>query len=373
MQYLSDKIYVNYLVPSNNAYAPYVVSVKNPRENTWTDIYTGRVFGTGDTQQLFLNDIIKNYAYNTSLFKPSLDGGIPVDNTDFGRGLLQKFRVQFAVDATYETDWVMSYFKDDNLPPVNKSFDPTPNLVVDGLNLLSVRTSVLPRIPRLATASENFWLGVMVIPTNGLYNNSISGTENCFDIVNDLETYVRYPVNNGVYVRNIYNNSAEEISDLYDLTRGSILYLRQYKSTVGVQNRWKTPVARVDECPADYYVIWMDRTGGYQCQPFSGRMDYSENIASTNVVNALEETRPYMKNVDSIWSLHTDLLTDEEHKAYASLLTSPYIYLYDTKNDMGIWCYCTDSSWKDKVYKNQKKMFSLNVNLKSSAVQSMIY
>ena len=34
-------------------------------------------------------------------------------------------------------------------------------------------------------------------------------------------------------------------------------------------------IGEFDECPSDFYLIWMDRTGAYQCQPFNKKVSVS--------------------------------------------------------------------------------------------------
>jgi hypothetical protein len=109
------------------------------------------------------------------------------------------------------------------------------------------------------------------------------------------------------------------------------------------------PVAYLDDCPSDYYVIWQDRTGAYQCQPFSKKSTYRENIDTSYLTNELGEERPYRKSIQSEWTLNSDWLTEEGYKAHESLLTSPKIHLFDTKNDMMWEVNCTNSQWEDKT------------------------
>jgi hypothetical protein len=132
-------------------------------------------------------------------------------------------------------------------------------------------------------------------------------------------------------------------------------------------------VANVDLCVADYYLIWYDRTGAYQCQPFSKKATHTESITTNNLVNAIEETRPYEKLVDDKWTINSDWLTDAEYKAFESIFTSPYLYLYDSKLNTGWWVNCVDKNWTQKTSKNQKKLFNLQVNLQANKSQRILY
>jgi hypothetical protein len=129
-------------------------------------------------------------------------------------------------------------------------------------------------------------------------------------------------------------------------------------------------VALIDQCPSDYYVLWQDRTGAYQCQPFSKKTTYNENITTSYLTNEIDEERPYNKQITSTWTLNTDWLTSEGHKAHESILTSPKIHLFDTKNDLMWEVNCTDSSWTDH---DSKKLSNLTITLQSNKSQNILY
>jgi hypothetical protein len=77
--------------------------------------------------------------------------------------------------------------------------------------------------------------------------------------------------------------------------------------------------------------MWQDRTGAYQCQPFSKRDYYNESIKTTSIKNLLDEDKVINKQVTSNWILNSDWLTKEGYKAHESILTSPKIWLFDTE------------------------------------------
>ena len=155
---------------------------------------------------------------------------------------------------------------------------------------------------------------------------------------------------------------------MYELTRGEAVLI-----DAGIESSIRTKIADVDQCPAPFYAIWLDRTGAYQCQPFECNHVFSEDINASYATNFQDEKRPYLKSVTPKWKLYTDWMDEEHHKAYESLLTSPYIYLYDVENDLGNWVNCTDSSWTDKTFKTTKKLFNLNVSFEAIANQDLRY
>ena len=380
MKYLSDPIVINYSSVAGT-YVTFNVFSRYPRTSySSTPIYTGRLYcETSETKHLYLNDIIKIYCGNPEAFKPDYDGGIPTPSNIKPTRILQKFKVSFSTGDDIQTDWVLCYNKDVNLPdgPMKSSnFDPEANVVDAGYDLLAERSNLLPRLPRLATATKNLWFACTVIPNTHVVANSEVDGDPVYVVSNNTtagdNTHVFDDPSRlwgDIYIYN-YDNID---SYLYDLTRGGDnIYVKQYaESNEG--EVWSVKVATVDTCPADYYLIWMDRTGGYQCQPFTKNTSYSENITSQNKINAVEEETPYLKTITSNWTLRSDWMTDSQYKVFESILTSPYLYLYDVKNDIGNWVNCTDTSWSEKTYKNQKKLFNLTVNLKSMKNQYIEY
>lgn len=296
MLYLSDKIYVSY-TPTLGQYSTYTVTATQYSGGSQT-IFNGRVYGdSATTHKLYLNDIIASYCTNTNNIKPTSTGGRPtiIDTT----GILQRFTVTFGTGASGggTTDWVLSYYKDPNLPDGPRSTGTN--------NPLKERSNVLPRVP--STSGSNMFLPI-VLYSGGMVQTSFNGW-------------------NGNY--------------------------------------GGTKVADVDDCPAAYYLIWQDRTSGIQCQPFNGKMTYSENVNTTYRTDYLNEQVPYEKNVTGSWNLNTGWVTDEQYKVCASITTSPYIWVYDTKKDCVSCCNGADSSWVEKTWKNQKKLLNLNISVHS--------
>lgn len=370
MKYLSDKIYITYTPSTSGTYIGYHIEYQQYGSLTWTTIYTGRVYSVESTQYLFLNDIIKSHVYNTNAFKPAINNGIPAGSAVTNSPKDIMIRLKIVWDNGWDdqvTDWILCYYKDANLPNgPHKDVDMNQLYVSDAFDLLQERTSVVPRLPRLATVTSNFWFMPVVVPSKKIYENSSVDGDPVFVLRNE-STSMLFDADQIWYCRIVDDNGA---NNYYNITRGNHIYIDQYHNVVSPIS---IKVADVDECPAPFYAIWMDRTGAYQCQPFRGNAIFKESINTTNLLNSYGETRPGLKEVASSWTLYTEWLNDEQHKAYESILTSPYIYLYDVENDMGHWVNCTDSNWQDKTFKQQKKLFNLNITLKENNNENILY
>ena len=377
MKYLSDKIFVRYILDYGPTYVGYSVYAAQCGEGYYpqTPIFTGRVYNEGGTQTLYLNDIIKNYATGYRFFAPGYDGSpkTNLSSTNW-RGAIFKYKFVVDTGATYETDWVLNYYRDANIVdgPMKKD---NPNFedetVSFAYNLLEERTKLLPRIPRITTMDTDFWFAFEVLPSLGAAYDSQSSGDPVFDVVSSAggEAHM-FDWDNYCWKLKVFQPEY-----LVSLTAGDSIIVRTHSDPEQPPQReiLSIPVANVDACPADYYLMWVDRTGAYQCQPFNKRANYTENITSVMSTNALKEERPIEKQVLSQWQLHTDWMDDEAHKAHESILTSPYLYLYDSKLGRGWYVNCTDSGWTDRKFKDQKKMYYLTVNLKAIANQNIIY
>lgn len=390
MLYLSDPIYIekNFSEISNiGSYLPYSVFIRpvgiHPFDYSiepYKQIYQGHIYVTGETQRIYLNDIITPHLYDHSYIKPNIsidkDGNylsMTESNFDFP---VSNVKVMINFDGNYSEEIdVLQYYADNqkhNFPSPDIETDDNPLII----NLLTLRTNVLPRVPRLLNRNTTkFWLGAKFITTKGLWDEAIA---------------ISYPILNWGPIRNgrptaayqhvfHYLESFErDCHSQFACNVSGIGYqnLSRYTGEIGISignSPRVMKVAEIDECPSDFYLIWMDRTGAYQCQPFNKRTVRKENITTTNIINSIDQTRPVLKSISNTWTLNSDWLSFEEYNAYESIFTSPYLYLYDYKNDEGYWVNCTNKSWEERNSSNTKKPFNLTINLESNQSQNIIY
>lgn len=344
-------------------------------------IYSGRFFYYKSKQRIYLNDIISAHGIDYSSLLPSStnvvnEAGYTAFNTE---GVYQNFIIKIysgqTLLKTYSIGPVLSYYKDIDLP----KGEPISTSGTGFYNILEQRTKILPRIPKLnsyenttAGFSNNFYFSVLWIPTVNF--TSTNNGRPIYKIVaknsNGLTlNYIDYDFGNYVHSENI------DGYDLAQLTSADPIELGICGISANDINseRYYKKVANIDLCPADYYLIWYDRTGAYQCQPFSKKAIKTEKFTNKNIVNIIEESRPYEKLVESSWTLNSDWLNNEEYKAFESIFTSPYCYLYDSKLNTGWWVNCTDKSWTQKTNKNQKKLFNLTINVTANKQERLVY
>ena len=304
MLYLSDNIYVTFGSLSLGMYYSYDVYASNDGSTFTTQVFHGRYYANGTSDKLYLNDIITNYIATQNTFGP-VAGGFYTDV--FGQGnnaVLTKYRVTIN-ETNYTTDWVLSYYKNPNEADGSRSY------AGNFYNPLSEHDVNLPRVPRLTYATDNFWFS---------YNSPSLHTES-----------------------------------------GSTYYTDSQSDTITANGNM---VATVDACPATYYLIWQDRTGVYQCQPFNGTMNFTESSTTSSYIDVYETTRPYVKEMQYSWSLNTGLQNEKNYRTYESVISSPYCYIFNTKKDAGCWCQCTGQYTETDVVRG-KKMKNLNITVAS--------
>lgn len=133
-------------------------------------------------------------------------------------------------------------------------------------------------------------------------------------------------------------------------------------------------MAVVDFCPKDYYVIWQDRYGGLQSQPFSKTLTYSEDITHREIVSYNGYRSFGNSDIQPKWHLNTDWIDEKYYPIYESILISPYVRLYDTKEDKFYEILITDSSYTEKTFKNQQRqMFNFSIEAELAKTQSLLY
>lgn len=402
MLYLSDPIYIerNFSeISPIGSYISYAVKIRPLGLNPETEetapfdlIYRGHLYVTGKSQRVYLNDIITPHLYDNTYIKPLISinqyatvTGMVESNFDFPKSIV-KVRVEYDNSTIVdEMDVVQFYSKDQEHTTLVPSLETRVSQYAPTImNFMDYSTDVYPRVPRLTNDTNKFWIGAKIALTPYFWD--VSNMDGIPSICWTGYTQEQYPVFISAYVdqENCYSQLAWNItgSDYSKLSRiegegiGITAILEDttndsyYPST---DSRHMTFIGRFDECPSDFYLIWMDRSGAYQCQPFTKKTYRKENITTTSVVNSIEETRPVLKSITDTWTLHSDWLTFDEYRAYESIFTSPYLYLYDRIKDEGYWVNCTNKTWDEKNERNTNKPFNLTITLESNQPQNIRY
>ena len=133
------------------------------------------------------------------------------------------------------------------------------------------------------------------------------------------------------------------------------------------------PIAVYDDCNARYYLAWNDRYGDIQSQPFDGKVVYSEDIKTEEIIDYKSRRKVSHKSVQPKWKLNTRWLNEEYYPIYEAIFTSPYVLLYDTEQDKAWNVIVTDSKYEEKTRKSEKTLFNLEIEVEDIKTQEMTY
>ena len=131
-------------------------------------------------------------------------------------------------------------------------------------------------------------------------------------------------------------------------------------------------IAKIDTCVAPFYLIWQDRFGSFQVQPFNDKYTYSETFDKSEVVNYTDVRRLNNVQVQGKWKINTDWIDKDLYPYYESIFVSPILKLYDSAEDKTYNVIVT-GDYTEKTYKNQKQLINLSLNLELANKQNIIY
>ena len=127
----------------------------------------------------------------------------------------------------------------------------------------------------------------------------------------------------------------------------------------------------LDECPRDFYIHWLDRYGGVQCQPLRQNYKQTQNYTRESTQNLINETHDYLNNVQTTYTFNTDWINKQEMAVWESLLVSPMVCLIDTRQYISRRVLVTDKSFSQKTFDNTHTLFNMTFNVKLAKTQKI--
>lgn len=144
-------------------------------------------------------------------------------------------------------------------------------------------------------------------------------------------------------------------------------------STSDTSVRYSYKIANLDG-NSRYFLKWRDRYGMPQIQPFKGTYTYSENTKKSTITNYKNIKRLTDVAVNSKWKLNTDWISESLYPFYESIFVSPWLQLYDAKEDKLYSVILTDTEYTEKTFKNQNRsLFNLQLEVELDSTQTIIY
>ena len=196
--------------------------------------------------------------------------------------------------------------------------------------------------------------------------------------------YIRFITNNMVYTLRfeLHKESTIKQGDLISLNFDYDMDNKNHRITVlnlGIfKEKTETisdmPLAVVDFEPYPYYVIWQDRYGGLQSQPFNKILTYTEGIEHKEIVSYKGYRSVGNTIVQPRWKMNTDWIKTAYYPIYESLLVSQYVRLLDSKENKVYEVLITDSEYTEKTFKNQQNsLFNITINAELTKTQSILF
>lgn len=127
----------------------------------------------------------------------------------------------------------------------------------------------------------------------------------------------------------------------------------------------------LDECPGDFYLHWIDRYGGVQCQPLRQNYKQTQNYTRESTENLINETHDYLNSVQTTYTFNTDWINRQEMAVWESIMTSPMVCLIDISQDISRRVLVTDKSFSQKTFDNTHTLFNMTFNVKLAKTQKI--
>lgn len=225
-----------------------------------------------------------------------------------------------------------------------------------------------------------------VISFQDVYSNDgyTTLTIGAYDEAGRLERYPKYELT--FDVTKLFNSSSTyNIPLMFDCTYiGNVLTIKNRPFEIDIEDARPdelvidtdgeyTTIAKFDYC-SRYFLRWMDRYGMAQIQPFDNLTTYSEDFTRQEIINYKNERKNSIIEIQPKWRLNTKWLNKDIYPFYESIFVSPYLQLYDAKEDKLYDVLVTNTGYEEKTFKNQnKQMFNLQLDVELNKKQNIIY
>lgn len=144
-------------------------------------------------------------------------------------------------------------------------------------------------------------------------------------------------------------------------------------SPINSNQRYTYTIAKFDN-QSRYFLKWKDRYGMPQVQPFGGTYKYSESI-SKNTMTDYKNTKKIIDISNTPkWLLNSRWIKQEYYPFYESIFVSPYLQLYDAKEDKVYNVILTNTEYDEKTFNNQnRQLFNIQLEVELDTTETMIY
>ena len=398
MKYLNDRItqQIDLGTTQPKGMYKYEVQVYNLYYSNWGTVFVGNYYNSGTRYYTFdITDICRNRK-STLHTSGSSDYDKDVNIVEQYRLRVTKDKGETVTGTPFFVAHIYTYPNiqygvDPNLRPDTVFFDIATNteyivsVLLQGSSRYRTPESSLPSmylIPQYPNVNDSQDLSYYDTMTFGLTletgssveNVVIFGVERGKDYSNQKNWFGQYGIeaNMSSYTHTFFGSFGNFIEDVdQDIPNYDIdVYITWRKGSADKQYR---KVAEINSCKERYYLLWQDRFGSYQSQPFKGKMEYSEDITNEEILSYTGRRRKSNVVVQPKWKLNSGWLKEQLFPFYESIYVSPILKLYDTKTQHEYDVILKDTPYVEKKYHNDKKLLSIELNLEATETQNIIY
>ena len=129
-------------------------------------------------------------------------------------------------------------------------------------------------------------------------------------------------------------------------------------------------IAKIDPCSKSYYLIWMTKEGGLQCQGFLKSSEERITYNNNERVDMSNWRWNFNRSVTGRITLRSGLLNDADYHAYGQLFASRYLILIDTENDRMYYVNVKDSDYVRKRNSSKGRIF-FEVTVETAEIQTL--
>ena len=306
--------------PTENKTYSYKVEVKT-YNNTWELVHTGKFFvQTGQTYvQLDLQDVLINHKFQG---KQSIK---PVANTTYNAYMPEVASTGLLNECWYNDVKVTSIDSPVAFSAVTKTFFFTPEQAFgyDGITIPSIGNyipaqhhSLLPTLP--ANKPDGFSFATLI------YAN----TSNTITVKRNTSTDTTFSAT----AKRAYHIKLD--------------YITGTMCTFYVND---VPVARTESsCDAPFYLVWIQRDGGLNCQPFTNTSKFTKNFVNKTAVDIHNASWKISSTETGVWKLKSKTLTKDEYKDMGEMFESPYVLLLDMNTGRMHYVNVTSKNYEEK-------------------------
>ena len=398
MNYLNDRITQRIdlgAVPAKGMYK-YEVQVFSLQDHTWGTIFVGNYFNSGTRYYTFdITDICRNrkstlHTNGSSNYEKDVNiveqyrivvttgNGQTVTGTPFTVAHIYTYpNIQYEYNPDLNPDTVFfdintntNYYVSVLLQGVNRYRNPEFRLPSMYLIPQYPNVNVSQDLPTYNTMT----FGLTLECGDSIQDATIFCVERGDDYKNQNLWLGRYDlhINLEAYTHTFFGSFGKFIEDQdQDLPQYNIDVYITWQD--GSNKKEYRKVAEINSCKERYYLLWQDRYGSYQSQPFKGKMEYSEDITNEEILSYTGRRRKSNVVIQPKWKLNSGWLKEQLFPFYESIYVSPILKLYDTETEHEYDVILKDTPYVEKKYLNDKKLLSIELNLEATETQNIIY